>query len=329
MGPWIDRVLLACGAERRLARRHADALCVLMYHGIVERALAPFCWHQLPAAAFEQQMAWVARHRTVLPLEEALERLQAGTLPPRATAITFDDGYRNNRTRALPILEAHDLCATIFLVTDRVGPDARLWPDRLWRAFRDARTPRLDTGVLGLGTLDTSTVPARGRAYGRVCHALKAIPVATWPARHAELIHALDPAADGAPDDEAFALLDEDDLAALAIHERITLAPHSRTHPILSQCSDEQVRDEIAGSCQAIERRVGRAPRVFAYPNGRSIDFDGRARHALQAEGMPFALSTEPGLVTTRSDALALPRLSVGADLGFARFRLLLAGWGA
>ena len=42
----------------------------------------------------------------VLPLGESLERLARGDLPARAVAITFDDGYADNRTIAMPILQA-------------------------------------------------------------------------------------------------------------------------------------------------------------------------------------------------------------------------------
>ena len=67
-------------------------------------------------------------------------------------------------------------------------------------------------------------------------------------------------------------------------------------------------------------------PRVFAYPNGRAIDFDERAKVAVEAAGIPFALTTEQGLNDRAADPYALKRVCVGADLPLHRFRLLVAG---
>ncbi|MGE0192648.1 MAG: polysaccharide deacetylase family protein [Planctomycetota bacterium] len=325
MSPLVDHVALKLGAERVLRRKRRHTLAIVMYHGVVEAALEPVCWHQLPLRSFEQQIAWLVRHRTVLPLAEALGRMVDGTLPDEAAAVTFDDGYRNNLTRALPILEHHGVPATVFVVTGRRGPDARLWPDRLWKAFRDTRATTLDAAPLELGSLDVRDVRARGAAYARVVHAIKEVDVARWDALIDELVRRLAPEPGGAPDDD-FALLDDGELATLEAHPLVELGPHSVTHPILSRCTDEQVTEEVTASCAELAARNGAPPTVFAYPNGRAQDFDDRARRAVQQAGVRFALSTEHGLARRESDPLALPRISVGADLPFARFRLLLAG---
>ena len=325
MSPLVDRVALGLGAERLLRGKRRHALAIVMYHGVVEAALEPFCWHPLPVAAFDQQIAWLAQHRTVLPLAEALSRLAEGTLPEDAAAVTFDDGYRNNLTRALPILARHGVPATVFVVTGRRGHDTRLWPDRLWKAVRDARAKTLDTSTLGLGTLDLGDVQARGAAYGRVVHAVKEVDVSRWDELLDDLVTRLEPDP-SAPPDADFELLDDSELATLDAHPLIDLGPHSVTHPILSRCSNEQVAHEVAASCAELAARHDTPPPVFAYPNGRTQDFDERARHAVQLAGVRFALSTEHGLARRDSDPLALPRISVGADLPFSRFRLLLAG---
>jgi peptidoglycan/xylan/chitin deacetylase (PgdA/CDA1 family) len=68
-------------------------------------------------------MAWLARLRfRVVRLEEAVQGLLAGgPPPPRAVAITFDDGTRDLRTLALPVLQRHCFPATAFVVTSAMG----------------------------------------------------------------------------------------------------------------------------------------------------------------------------------------------------------------
>jgi peptidoglycan/xylan/chitin deacetylase (PgdA/CDA1 family) len=93
-----------------------------MYHVIGERNEAAERF-VLPIGAFERQMAWLARLRfNVISLQEAVSRLLAdGELPPRAVVLTFDDGTRDLRTLALPVLERHGFPATAFIVTGAMG----------------------------------------------------------------------------------------------------------------------------------------------------------------------------------------------------------------
>jgi peptidoglycan/xylan/chitin deacetylase (PgdA/CDA1 family) len=71
------------------------------------------------AESFAAQMRYLARRRTVIPLES----LVGGRLPPRrkAVAITFDDGFRNVLTVAAPILHEHGFTATVFVPTGFLG----------------------------------------------------------------------------------------------------------------------------------------------------------------------------------------------------------------
>lgn len=67
---------------------------------------------------------------TVLPLEQAVAALAAGTLPDRAVALTFDDGYASVVERAWPVLRERGLPATLFAVTDYLSGDQRFAWDR-------------------------------------------------------------------------------------------------------------------------------------------------------------------------------------------------------
>jgi peptidoglycan/xylan/chitin deacetylase (PgdA/CDA1 family) len=82
----------------------------------------------VPAAAFAEQMrTLVLDGYRVLALSDALGTWSEGrTLPDKAVAITFDDGYADNVFVALPILERHSLVATFFLATRLVGSEATL-----------------------------------------------------------------------------------------------------------------------------------------------------------------------------------------------------------
>lgn len=90
----------------------------------------------------------------VMHFEEAMNRLQAGDLPPRAIALTFDDGYSSVVDFAWPLLRERGMPATLFAVSGYLCGQKR-FP---WDAGRDEALSRLvsaaelcDAAETGLG----------------------------------------------------------------------------------------------------------------------------------------------------------------------------------
>jgi len=85
---------------------------------------------------------------------------------------------------------------------------------------------------------------------------------------------------------------------------------HSRTHVRLSQCTDQQQRNEIHGSKAELEDRLGVGVTQFCYPYG---DYDDRAVDATRDAGYVAATTTDRGRVTTDAtiDLWRLPRIQV------------------
>jgi peptidoglycan/xylan/chitin deacetylase (PgdA/CDA1 family) len=320
----IASLLVAARApalSRWLQRRR---LTILMFHGVEAEPLSPPCPYVNDAATLRRQLEYVRRYFHVLPLEEALERLYAGSLPDRAAAITFDDGTRNLLTHAAPVLRDLGLPAAVFLATGPMGTDETLWPDRLWLAFARTKVLEVDLTVFGLGTVSLRSDADRGAARAAVVRRLKDSPDEERMARVESLIAMLEPDLDG--DAGPFRMLSWEEAHALAGDGNVTLHPHSVTHPILSRCSDEKVEWEIVESCARLERETGSMPSVFAYPNGGPEDFDERARAALLGRGIRWALATTSGLASRKSDPLAMPRIGIGNGQSDAVFQLVVSG---
>jgi peptidoglycan/xylan/chitin deacetylase (PgdA/CDA1 family) len=96
---------------------------ILMYHMIADaRPGARFNGLRVAPQMFERQLRWLSEQGwhsfTVSELVQ-----QAGSLPAKAFAITFDDGYADNLHRALPLLRKYRCKATLYLVVERLGRD--------------------------------------------------------------------------------------------------------------------------------------------------------------------------------------------------------------
>ena len=95
-------------------------MTILCYHSVHPRWNSPLA---VQPGDFAQQMSWLRARRRVLPLLEALPRLDAtGRLPRGEAVLTFDDGFADNRTEVLPVLTRERLPATVFLVAQTLTP---------------------------------------------------------------------------------------------------------------------------------------------------------------------------------------------------------------
>lgn len=115
------------GITRLAAWWNRRRVIVLCYHGVTERRQrhpADRSGLHIRADRFETQLNYLQRHYRVISLAEFLEAQKSGVpLPDYSVLLTFDDGYRNFLTSALPRLAARDMRASMFVITDRIQPN--------------------------------------------------------------------------------------------------------------------------------------------------------------------------------------------------------------
>jgi peptidoglycan/xylan/chitin deacetylase (PgdA/CDA1 family) len=89
-------------------------------------------------------------YRTV-SLNEAVQLLQrTGSVPEKVVAITFDDGFRDVYTQAMPVLDEHGFTATIYLPTAFIGDQRRSFKNReclTWSEVRDLHARGIEFGT--------------------------------------------------------------------------------------------------------------------------------------------------------------------------------------
>ena len=277
-------------------------LSILIFHRVLPRP-DPLSPDEPDAVGFEAQMRWVRDWFNVLPLSRAIDMLYAGTIPPRALAITFDDGYADNEELAAPILQRLGMTATFFVSTGHLGGGC-MWNDRVIEAVRACGSPELDVGAIGLGRLALGSVVQRRQAIGTL---LKGIKHFEQPRRDAatDLIVA---AAGGKPSP---ALMMQPEQVRRIHTLGMDIGAHTVTHPILTRIGADAARDEMARSKSELERMIGEPIDLFAYPNGVP-EQDYVSEHVAMARdcGFKAAVSTSWAVASARSDRFQLPRFT-------------------
>jgi peptidoglycan/xylan/chitin deacetylase (PgdA/CDA1 family) len=303
---------LSCTADRmrRTARRLVAPLGVLSYHRVAEPAFDPWSL-SVSAANFADQLHVFGERGRFVHLNETVG---VGRWRPRRTerfAVTFDDGYVDNLIDALPILEQHDVPATVFVTTGFLDREAFWWDV-------------LDEAVLD-GSRDLGDLVAAGRACGLlVCADGGASRAAIQAELHASLAQRspsdveplvaqllaataiAPPAPQGRP-------LTTAELVQMAAHPLISIGVHTVHHARLPNAGVERARRELVEARDALDRLIGPAHRAVAYPHG---DVDASIAALTRSLGFSCAVTTDHRWVRPRDDRMLLPRLTVTNQTG-------------
>jgi peptidoglycan/xylan/chitin deacetylase (PgdA/CDA1 family) len=283
-------------------------------------------------AEFDRQMAFFARHFTVIGIDDLCVALAGGRQPPNAALITFDDGYLTCHQTALPILEKHGLKAVFFIATRFVSERRMFWWDRVGRAVRRAagRTLRLDyPEPLELPLHDE---PEMSTGLHRLLRIIK-----RRPGLDIEKYLTSIEAAAGAPLslEEERATVDGiimtwDHIRALA-EAGMDIGSHTRTHRVLQTLSTPELDDELRGSRMELERQVGKPVRSLAYPVGYTVLDRPELVAAVERAGYQVAFSNATGLnISLRPHRLDVRRVATDYGISDAMFRaeVTLPRWG-
>ncbi|MCG5516872.1 MULTISPECIES: polysaccharide deacetylase family protein [unclassified Ectothiorhodospira] len=296
------------------AGRHSR-LSILIYHRVRPEP-DPMLPGDPDAATFRWQVQVVSRLFHVLPLAEALKRLQNGTLPPRAACITFDDGYADNHDVALPLLREQGLPATFFVATGFLD-GGMMFNDRILEAIRRMPSGEVDLEDMGLGTRRIDGLDERKALIKEVIQSVKYLERGEREDKVAGLAAQCPQAL---PDDLMMTTAQLKALDAAGME----IGGHTHSHPILARLTDDQARAEILQGKETLESILGHPVRLFAYPNGKPGS-DYLPQHAAMVRecGFEAAVSTTWGVSTRETDPYQLARFTPW-DASPGRFGLRL-----
>jgi peptidoglycan/xylan/chitin deacetylase (PgdA/CDA1 family) len=288
----LYRVLSPAGTRARLS--------ILIFHRVLP-AKDPLLPWDPDVEEFDRILRFLDEHFTVLRLSEAIERLQAGSLPAASAAVTFDDGYADNAEVALPLLQRHGHRATFFIATGYLD-GGRMFNDDIIEAFRNAPAGEIDLREAGLETYAIGDPASRVSSYSAVLRKLKYFPHERRAHTAREIARRYD-----VPDASSLMLTTRQ---LREVHRAgFDVGGHTHTHPILELQSDADAEREISGGKQKLEELIGASVGLFAYPNGIPIT-DYSTRHAAMARraGFTGAVSTFAGAAQRGADVFELPR---------------------
>ena len=300
---------------RTLTRRR---LVVLTIHGVAEYAPGQL-WEplrgRLSPGQLDRCLRILSRHYRFVSLEDAADML-AGRRPmqPRSLAVTLDDGYRNQLTLALPILQRHGVPAAIFVSTGHVQSRRPFWFDRLDYALQQAA---MDGREVSIGSrrcrFAGSSRDSLRRGYLELRTLAKSIErddrdmsgelEALAGTLEAETGRRLQDMSEG---DVWSAVLTAEEIGRAA--GAVTFGSHTVDHVRIHRVDRPTADDQLRRSKSAIEAWTGRTCRFFCYPDG---GYSRDAAAAVAAAGYAMAVTTNRGANRAGDDIMAIRRIDV------------------
>ncbi len=297
--------LYGCGLTRLAkwyVRRHG-AIVLTLHRVLSERARERS--GSLPGMVigepvFAALLEYLTKHCEIIPLatDPATKRRARSRVP---VAVTFDDGWQDTFTTALPLLQRYRAPFTVFVCSGLAGRTRPFWPERvasLWFAAQAEGNGR---------SAITTLLPGAERGLETVVECLKRFD----PKRRDALLARFETAASDsgvhAQPDTADTSMDWESVLSLA-RAGVSIGSHTSSHRILTRISQGEVAEELTASRRLLQEKLRTCCDLFSYPNG---DWSEEVKVSVARAGYRLGFTTKPGIWTAEADTLLIPRINI------------------
>jgi peptidoglycan/xylan/chitin deacetylase (PgdA/CDA1 family) len=249
----------------------------------------------------------------IVAIDEVYRRLNERDFSRRFACFTLDDGYRDNRDFALPVLREFDAPLAIYVTSDFAQGTGRLWWVALERVIAKASSIEVRIGDVAT-RLDANTPAAKQAAFDRLHDWLRGLPGEQDVRRQIEALCASHGVDETAISREL--CMSWDELKPFADDPLVTIGAHTISHCNLARQREKIASHEMAIGRARIEGILQRPVVHLAYPYGDRIAAGAREFALARAAGFKTAVTTRPGMIFPESaDHLtALPRVSLNGN---------------
>jgi peptidoglycan/xylan/chitin deacetylase (PgdA/CDA1 family) len=284
---------------------------VIIAHHEIQRDCQSELMTGTSVSLFEYSLNWLQRAGwSIVSLDECLQKLARNDRSRRYAVLTFDDGYRDNVSVALPILERHNAPFMMYVPTGAPTRSLQSW----WLALRKLFLLRDKVTIDELGRqFHCSDIRSKISAFTEVTRWVHqdyrrgAMLAPTFKRNEISL---------AALNEEYF--LGERELRILARHPLASIGGHTTSHPALATLDTPSARAELADNRSYLENLLQLPIRHVAYPYGTLRACGPREERLANEVGFQSAVTTrQEQLHDSKLNPFALPRIGVNSHSDF------------
>jgi peptidoglycan/xylan/chitin deacetylase (PgdA/CDA1 family) len=290
---------------------------ILCYHRVGTEGIPYFS--TLAPEQFEAQMRFLREHFRVISFGQLCSELEHPIEGSRGVAVTFDDGYSDLYTYALPILRKYEIPATIYLTTDCIETGEVAWYDRIFLALQVAPGSAIDLPMEGGNGIGLGSPKERVELGRRIVTTLRRASAE----ESRRFCFALEQQVSLPSERLAGRMLSWKQVREMR-SAGIFFGSHTLSHPVLSSLRAGDIHRELSESKRMLEARLGEPVFDLAFPFGRPDDYGPLAHATARTSGYRSAVTTVWGINTPGADMHALRRVQLGDEPTIAKFGLQL-----
>lgn len=274
-------------------------VAILMYHRVVtdkelsRQYIQPGMY--VTTKTFEKHLRFLREHFEVISFSALLSMWKNRKWDDRKRycVITFDDGWLDNYTYALPILKEYAMPATVFVPTDFIGTDRWFWPDKLAWIYRQYATRQEAHKRRSFAALRLKHPWLQGFSRVVLSGDVDALieSCKRFELQQIDLLISCWAADLGTPFPNERQVINWNEAREMAA-AAVTFGSHSASHRILTELSQDELTTEVVKSMARLRDEGLNPIPVFCYPNG---NWSSAVADRVQASGYLAAITTEFG----------------------------------
>jgi peptidoglycan/xylan/chitin deacetylase (PgdA/CDA1 family) len=290
-------------------------LAIFLFHGVVESSDSPvrnYTKKHLERDFFEKLIAALKSEGNALSLDQVIEHHSNHTpYPPRAFAITFDDGFENNYSIAAPVLRKFGVPATFYVSTHLVEHNSMSWIDRIEFGIEKVQSGEIKPPWLGGGVWSFSSSADKIKFLTYLRKHVKADPAIDTDTLVTDIFAQLgleEVRSSHHPLDQK---LSWDQVKALHEDPLFRVGGHSHNHVNLAFLKPAEMENEIDLSLSLLKAKAGITARHYSYPEGLEHCFSPAIIQKLKSSGVACSPTAIDGTNPAGTDLFHLKRIFV------------------
>lgn len=249
---------------------------------------------------FDSMIHFLSTHYNIISIKDYIQNM--GQLDPGKlyVAITFDDGYLDNYTNALPILKKYNVPATIFVSMDALDKKP-LWFQRIYCVIDVCEKDE----VINPCTGELISLRNKWAAMQAICKSMKKELVGDYGARIKTLYDNCGVKYDTSSVCKTEKMLTWEEIKILKDEPLVDIGSHTITHLPLVHLNDDELRRELEVSFNRLKQLLGYEYMHMAYPNGM---YNNKVISLVKEIGYAAAFTMERGTNNKNTDLFQMKR---------------------
>ncbi len=249
--------------EKQFNKAPKNAVLNIMYHGVV-KSDSKLIIRNISAEKFEKHLIYLKKNFDILSLEESLERIKNKSGSRQSVTLSFDDGYANNLTVLLPILEKHNVPATVYvlghLANEKWENILTVWSNYIDILYQQNEIEELHRILkVGVEKQNINFYYSLVKKYTNsdMQKLLITFSESKILSERMKLY-----------DEDAYRLMNADEIVQLSKSPLITIGAHAYWHCNLAEQTEVVQEEEMKNAKVELESLIGKEVTSLAYPDG-------------------------------------------------------------